>query len=120
MRFEFPPANFLVSIGKSSAGNTYPQIRVLAQQMAKSHLRIEISGRNCESQGKVRLAQKIRLVTVIICVAGKRRVTLHRHVVANLQQIALDRIDLTKGRQRAQAAQKNATPSPGTRHAGTS
>src|ERR1051326_3278921 len=88
--------------------------------MAEAELRVEIRRSNRQPQSQIRFAEKIRLVAVIICITGKRGMPLHGHVVADLQQSTLNRIDLGKSSQRAQAAQKNPTPSPGTRHAGTS
>ena len=60
---------------------------------------IQIHRRERQPQRQVR-AQKIRLVVVIKGVAGKRRVALHRLVVAELDQVALDGINLRRCGQR--------------------
>ena len=57
-------------------------------------------------------AQEIRLVVVIIRVAGKRRVALHRLVVAELDEVALDGINLRAGNKRGEQRQAIAVRCP--------
>ena len=58
--------------------------------LTKPRFGIQINRRDRQPQRQVR-AQKIRLVVIIKRVAGQRRVTFKRLVVAELDQVALDR-----------------------------
>ena len=60
---------------------------------------IQIHRRERQPQRQVR-AQKIRLVVVIKSVTGKRRMAFHRLVVTELNQVALDGINLRAGEKR--------------------
>ena len=70
----------------------------------KAEFGIQIHRRERQPQRQVR-AQKIRLVVVIKGVAGKRRVAFHRLVVAELDQVALDGINLRAGKKRGEQRQ---------------
>ena len=69
------------------------EIRVRPQPVDKAEFGIEIHRRHCQPERQVR-AQKIRLVMIVKRVTGKRRVALECLIVAELDQVALDRINL--------------------------
>ena len=92
---EFAAADFIVAVGKSAARHAKGEIRVGSETMDEAEFGIQIHRRERQPQREVR-AQEIRPVVVIKSVAGKRRVSLHRLVVAELDQVALDGVNLRR------------------------
>ena len=80
---------------KSAAREAKGEIRVGSETMDEAEFGIQIHRRERQPQREVR-AQEIRPVVVIKSVAGKRRVSLHRLVVAELDQVALDGVNLRR------------------------
>ena len=89
----FPGVNLVVAVRKTAARCAEREIRVLAQPMHKAELRVQIHRRQRQPPGEVR-AEKIRLVVIIIRVAGYWRLSFDRLVVTHLDEIAFHRVDL--------------------------
>ena len=85
--------DFIVTVGKAAAGQAEAKIRVRPQTMDKAEFGIQIHRRHGQPQRQVR-AQEIRLVMIIKRVAGERRMAFERLIVAELDQVALDRVNL--------------------------
>ncbi len=102
---KFPTANLVVAVRKPAARQPDGKIRVRAESMDKTEFGIQIHRRERHAQGDVR-AQKIRLVMVIKSVGGHRRVALERLVVAELDQVAADGVNLREAEHRDEQPQK--------------
>ena len=89
--------DFVVAVGESAARQPDAEVRVRTQPVDKAEFGIQIYRRHRQTQGQIG-AQKIRLVVIIIRVAGKRRVALQGLIVADLDQVALDRVNLREPR----------------------
>ena len=105
-RDEFPPTNLVVAVGKTAAREADSQVRMPAQRPAQAEFRVEVSGRDRQSQRQVR-PEKIRDVAIIKRIGGERRVSLKRCVVADLNQFSRNGIDLAQRDKRDEAAGQN-------------
>src|ERR1035437_4702049 len=86
-------ANFIVTVRKTAARQTDGKVRVRPQPADKAEFGIEIYRCERQPQRQVR-AQEIRLVVIVKRVTGKRCVAFERRIVAELNQVAFDRINL--------------------------
>ena len=100
----FAAANFIVAVGKTAAGHADGKIGIRAEAVDETEFRIEIDRRDGQPQREVR-AEKIRLVVVVISVAGHRRAAFRRLVVADLDEVALERVNLRRRGERKQECQ---------------
>src|SRR5436190_9110326 len=118
VRQELAAANFVVTVGKPAARKPDPEVRVITNDLANPQFRIDVGRRNRQPQRLV-CAEKIRLVMKIKHVKCQRRMSFQRAVVPELNQIARNRIYLTRCQKRAEAArhQHKKYPSPKTMHA---
>jgi carbamoyl-phosphate synthase large subunit len=89
--------DFVVAVGKTAARQADGKVRVRPQPVDKAELGIEIHRRHRQPERQVR-AQEIRLVVIIKRVAGERRVALECLIVAELDQVALDRVNLREAK----------------------
>ena len=86
-------ADFIVVVGKPAAGHAHAKVRVRTQAVDKTELGIEIHRRDGETQSEIGV-QEIRLVVIIKGITGKRRMTFQGLIVAELKQVAPDRVKL--------------------------
>ena len=87
--------DFVVAVGEPAARQADGQSPCSAPARGQSRIRNPDIPAPRQPQRQVR-AQEIRLVVIVKRVAGKWRVTFERLVVAELDQVALDRINLRK------------------------
>src|SRR5579859_2146752 len=92
-------ADFVIAVGKTAAGQAEAKIGIRPQAVDKTQFGIEVHRCERQSQGEVG-AQKIRLVVIIKGVTGKRRMAFERLIIAELNQVALDRVNLGKNETR--------------------
>ena len=100
----FPAANLVVAVRETAARRADGKIRVWPQPVDEAEFGIQINRRERHAQREVR-PQKIRLVVVIKRVARQRRAAFERLVVADLNQVAFDGINLRRGDGRQQQNQ---------------
>ena len=94
--FPFQPfavADFIVAVGKAAAGQAEGEIGVRSQSMVETEFGVNIRRGQGEPQREVG-TEEIRLVMVIIGIGGQRGAAFHRLIVAELDEVALDRINL--------------------------
>src|ERR1035437_3920668 len=91
----FPAANLVVTVRETAARRADGKIRVWPQPVNEAEFGIQINRRERHAQREV-CPQKIRLVMIIKRVARQRRAAFERLVVADLNQVAFDRINLRR------------------------
>ena len=100
----FAGADFVVAVRKPAAGHANAQVGIGAQQVAETQFGIQVGGRDRQPQCEIG-AQKIRVVVVVEGVARQWFPAFVRLVVAELNEVARDRVDLGRHRQRGQQRQ---------------
>src|SRR5260221_11978199 len=92
-RNKFPGANLIVAVGKTAASDADCIICVRAKAVDKTQLGIQINRRERKTQREICL-KKIRLIVIIKCVTGEWHVALKRLIIAELNQVARNGINL--------------------------
>jgi hypothetical protein len=97
-------ANFIVAVAKTAAGDADAQVRVRTECADEAEFGVHINRRDRQPQRQV-CAQKIRLVVIIKSIGRQRLVALEGLVVTELDEIALDRINLRGRKNRGEQRQ---------------
>jgi hypothetical protein len=113
-------ANLLVGVGKPAAGQVEAQVGMGVEHAGDAQFRIEVGRGDGEAEGKVG-AQEARFVEVVEAVASQGgRVAFEGLVVAGLDELAGDRINLAIDLRPTEPARQPQQQNPAPAHGGTS
>lgn len=102
----FAIANLIVTVAITAAGQTDGVIGVWSEAVNEAEFRIQINRREGQAKCQIRF-QEIRLVVIIKSVAGKGHVALKILIVAELNQITANRVNLRRSKKRNEQRQQH-------------
>jgi hypothetical protein len=90
---KFPFTDLRIAVGESATGQAYAYVGVGSECSADAEFRVEINRSHRQAQRQI-AAKKSRRVAVIECIAANRGMPLESLIIAQLDQLPRDRVNL--------------------------